>query len=83
MELLSDQSESSKNHLATVSAEVETSKGIEESQKKNSMAPERENHTRMADLSELKKERMKEAHDGQKAPNLSRTSELAMLGGVI
>ncbi|VTJ87101.1 Hypothetical predicted protein, partial [Marmota monax] len=46
-----------------MSAEVETSEGIDESEKKNSVAPEKENHTRMADLSELLKEGTKEAHD--------------------
>uniref|UniRef100_A0A8C9QD31 heme oxygenase (biliverdin-producing) n=1 Tax=Spermophilus dauricus TaxID=99837 RepID=A0A8C9QD31_SPEDA len=45
-----------KNHSATMSAEVETSEGVDESEKKNSVAPEKENHTRMADLSELHKE---------------------------
>uniref|UniRef100_I3NBJ1 heme oxygenase (biliverdin-producing) n=1 Tax=Ictidomys tridecemlineatus TaxID=43179 RepID=I3NBJ1_ICTTR len=46
-----------------MSAEVETSEGVDESEKKNSVAPEKENHTRMADLSELHKEGTKEAHD--------------------
>uniref|UniRef100_A0A8C5YYU7 heme oxygenase (biliverdin-producing) n=1 Tax=Marmota marmota marmota TaxID=9994 RepID=A0A8C5YYU7_MARMA len=46
-----------------MSAEVETSEGVDESEKKNSVAPEKENHTRMADLSELLKEGTKEAHD--------------------
>jgi heme oxygenase len=51
-----------------------------ESQKRNSMAPEKENHTRMTDLSELQKERMKKAHDGSKTPSLSRTSETVTSG---
>uniref|UniRef100_H0XQU7 Heme oxygenase 2 n=1 Tax=Otolemur garnettii TaxID=30611 RepID=H0XQU7_OTOGA len=42
--------------------------GVEESEKKNSWAAERENHSRMADLSELQKEGTKEAHD--KAENI-------------
>lgn len=46
-----------------MSSEVETSEGVDESEKKNSMAPEKENHTKMADLSELLKEGTKEAHD--------------------
>ncbi|KAF6124756.1 heme oxygenase 2 [Phyllostomus discolor] len=46
-----------------MSVELETSEGVEESEKKSSGAPERENHTRMADLSELLKEGTKEAHD--------------------
>lgn len=46
-----------------MSVELETSEGVDESEKKSSGAPERENHTRMADLSELLKEGTKEAHD--------------------
>ncbi|XP_016022068.2 heme oxygenase 2 [Rousettus aegyptiacus] len=46
-----------------MSVELETSEGVDESEKKNSRTPERENHTRMADLSELLKEGTKEAHD--------------------
>lgn len=46
-----------------MSVELETSEGVEESEKKSSGAPERENHTRMVDLSELLKEGTKEAHD--------------------
>jgi hypothetical protein len=43
---LQNQSEGSKNYPATMSAEVETSEGVDESEKKNSVAPEKENHTR-------------------------------------
>ncbi|XP_073884853.1 heme oxygenase 2 isoform X2 [Macaca fascicularis] len=46
-----------------MSAEVETSEGVDESEKKNSGALEKENQMRMADLSELLKEGTKEAHD--------------------
>nr|KAF6489646.1 heme oxygenase 2 [Molossus molossus] len=46
-----------------MSVELETSEGVEESEKNSSRAPERENHTRMVDLSELLKEGTKEAHD--------------------
>ncbi|XP_006204389.1 heme oxygenase 2 [Vicugna pacos] len=46
-----------------MSAELETSEGLDESEKKSSRASEKENHTRMADLSELLKEGTKEAHD--------------------
>ncbi|XP_040491325.1 heme oxygenase 2 [Ursus maritimus] len=46
-----------------MSAELETSEGVDESEKKSSGAPKKENHTRMADLSELLKEGTKEAHD--------------------
>ncbi|XP_004373274.1 heme oxygenase 2 [Trichechus manatus latirostris] len=46
-----------------MSAELETSEGLDESEKKSSGALERENHTRIADLSELLKEGTKEAHD--------------------
>ncbi|KAM7148444.1 heme oxygenase 2 isoform 1-T4 [Molossus nigricans] len=46
-----------------MSVELETSEGVEESEKNSSGAPERENHTRMVDLSELLKEGTKEAHD--------------------
>ncbi|XP_012599209.1 heme oxygenase 2 isoform X1 [Microcebus murinus] len=46
-----------------MSVEVETSEGVDESEKKNSGISEKENHTRMADLSELLKEGTKEAHD--------------------
>lgn len=42
--------------------ELETSEGVEESEKQSS-APERETPSRMADLSELLKEGTKEAHD--------------------
>ncbi|XP_023611012.1 heme oxygenase 2 isoform X1 [Myotis lucifugus] len=42
--------------------ELETSEGVEESEKQRS-APERETPSRMADLSELLKEGTKEAHD--------------------
>lgn len=45
-----------------MSVELETSEGVDESEKKSSRAPA-ENHTRMADLSELLKEGTKEAHD--------------------
>lgn len=54
-----DKSEGSKNHWATMSAEVETSEGVDEPEEKNFG----ENHIRMADLSELLKEGTKEAHD--------------------
>ncbi|XP_008139857.1 heme oxygenase 2 isoform X2 [Eptesicus fuscus] len=43
--------------------ELETSEGVEESEKQSSKAPEREPPSRMADLSELLKEGTKEAHD--------------------
>ncbi|XP_054445503.1 heme oxygenase 2 [Pteronotus mesoamericanus] len=46
-----------------MSVELETSEGVEESEKESPGAPERENHARMADLSELLKEGTKEAHD--------------------
>ncbi|XP_001502380.1 heme oxygenase 2 [Equus asinus] len=46
-----------------MSVELETSEGVDESEKKSSGTPEKENHTRMADLSELLKEGTKEAHD--------------------
>ncbi|XP_044089647.1 heme oxygenase 2 [Neovison vison] len=46
-----------------MSAELETSEGVDESEKKSSGASEKENHTKMADLSELLKEGTKEAHD--------------------
>ncbi|KAL6060286.1 hypothetical protein STEG23_004175 [Scotinomys teguina] len=46
-----------------MSSEVETSEGVDESEKKNSVTSEKENHTKMADLSELLKEGTKEAHD--------------------
>ncbi|XP_003417786.1 heme oxygenase 2 isoform X2 [Loxodonta africana] len=46
-----------------MSAELETSEGLDESEKKSSEAPERETHTRVSDLSELLKEGTKEAHD--------------------
>ncbi|XP_008567320.1 PREDICTED: heme oxygenase 2 [Galeopterus variegatus] len=47
-----------------MSADVETSEGVDDSEeKKNSSASEKENYTRMADLSELLKEGTKEAHD--------------------
>ena len=42
-----------------MSVELEMSEGVAESEKKNSGAPEIENHTRMADLSELLKGRRK------------------------
>jgi hypothetical protein len=42
---LQDQSEGSTNYSATMSSEVETSEGVDESEK-NSMAPEKENHTK-------------------------------------
>lgn len=46
-----------------MSAELETSEGLDEPEKKISGSPEKENHTRMADLSELLKEGTKESHD--------------------
>uniref|UniRef100_A0ABI7WGS7 Heme oxygenase 2 n=1 Tax=Felis catus TaxID=9685 RepID=A0ABI7WGS7_FELCA len=46
-----------------MSVELETSEGVDESEKKSFGASEKENHTRMADLSELLKEGTKEAHD--------------------
>lgn len=46
-----------------MSAEMETSEGVDESEGKNSGVLEKENHIRMADLSELLKEGTKEAHD--------------------
>ncbi|XP_005391348.1 PREDICTED: heme oxygenase 2 [Chinchilla lanigera] len=46
-----------------MSAEVETSEGVDESERKKPVAPEMENHIRMPDLSELLKEGTKEAHD--------------------
>ncbi|XP_003477769.1 heme oxygenase 2 isoform X1 [Cavia porcellus] len=46
-----------------MSAEVETSEGVDELERKNPVAPEKENHIRMPDLSELLKEGTKEAHD--------------------
>ncbi|XP_039333719.1 heme oxygenase 2 isoform X2 [Saimiri boliviensis] len=45
-----------------MSAEVETSEGVDESEK-NPGALEKENHMRMVDLSELLKEGTREAHD--------------------
>lgn len=48
---------------AAMSAELETSEGLDEPEKKTSGVPEKENHTRMADLSELLKEGTKESHD--------------------
>ncbi|XP_049624457.1 heme oxygenase 2 [Suncus etruscus] len=44
-------------------AEPETSEGMDESERKSAGPPEKENHTRSADLSELLKEGTKEAHD--------------------
>uniref|UniRef100_A0A8C3VVZ7 Heme oxygenase 1 n=1 Tax=Catagonus wagneri TaxID=51154 RepID=A0A8C3VVZ7_9CETA len=46
-----------------MSVELETSEGVDEPEEKSSWAPEKENHTRTADLSELLKEGTKEAHD--------------------
>ncbi|XP_006874946.1 PREDICTED: heme oxygenase 2 [Chrysochloris asiatica] len=46
-----------------MSVELETSEGLDESEKKISGASEQENHARLADLSELLKEGTKEAHD--------------------
>ncbi|XP_004604205.1 heme oxygenase 2 [Sorex araneus] len=46
-----------------MSAEPETSEGVDDSEKKSPGTPEKENHTRMTDLSELLKEGTKEAHD--------------------
>lgn len=46
-----------------MSAELETSEAVDESEKRSSGASDKENHTRMADLSELLKEGTKEAHD--------------------
>ncbi|XP_076998061.1 heme oxygenase 2 [Tamandua tetradactyla] len=46
-----------------MSTELETSEGVDESERKISGTTERENHTRMPDLSELLKEGTKEAHD--------------------
>ncbi|KAG8506467.1 Heme oxygenase 2 [Galemys pyrenaicus] len=49
--------------MATMLAELETSEGADESERKRPGAPEKENHARVADLSELLKEGTKEAHD--------------------
>ncbi|XP_037670498.1 heme oxygenase 2 isoform X2 [Choloepus didactylus] len=49
--------------LGSMATEPETSEGVDESEGKVSGAPERENHTRTPDLSELLKEGTKEAHD--------------------
>ncbi|XP_012587197.1 PREDICTED: heme oxygenase 2 [Condylura cristata] len=46
-----------------MSAELETSEGMDESERKRPGAPGKEDHARMADLSELLKEGTKEAHD--------------------
>lgn len=46
-----------------MSAEPEASEGMDESESKTPGVPQQENHTRMADLSELLKEGTKEAHD--------------------
>ncbi|KAM6156320.1 heme oxygenase 2 [Rhynchocyon petersi] len=46
-----------------MSVELETSEGLDESEKKSSGAPEEESHARTTDLSELLKEGTKEAHD--------------------
>ncbi|XP_037363573.1 heme oxygenase 2 [Talpa occidentalis] len=46
-----------------MSAELEAPDGVDESERKSPGTPGKENHARMADLSELLKEGTKEAHD--------------------